>query len=205
MMFENIANIVSVPISLGGDNADNYVDNVVVNTKPDLESVVIYVNSKPHIEAKNEKVMFGPDVSFKNGKTYVRAYYLGSSTRIGEEGNIFTPELGYLDNHIRIVEYDHSGAETVIFNKTINFMNPVVEMLQEILNEMTSCSSLYSEECLLNHLKKIEKVKENKYCPIDGFTSITFEDDVTNKTVVFNFRDLHRFGGEVEMSGISYF
>jgi hypothetical protein len=109
---------------------------------------------------------------------YIHGFYYGSSTRISEKGNIYTPQTGFKIKKIKIIEYDNEGNNKIILEKIIDF--------KEIAETEF----------------KISLLSENFICSQLEFNKYSFRENEYYFTI--NFRHLYRFNNQVEISSISY-
>lgn len=168
--------------------------------------ITMFINSKKYISGNiNSNSLFDNISRKKTGETTIRGQYYGSGTRINECGSVYRPHVGFLDMHIKIVEYTPEGEVIEIFDKIINFKEHTKKLIVKQIEEISvyEMSKEDHEYHIKNLLEKISNVDTGTYCPINDFSKIPIEHNGVN--FVFRFRQLHRFDNEVEISGVSFF
>lgn len=173
----------------------------------DIQSsyITMFINSKKYIGGNiNSNSFFDNICRKKTGETKISGQYYGSGTRINECGSVYKPRVGFLDMHIKIVEYTPEGEVIEILNKIINFKEHSKKLIVKEIEEISvyRMSKEDNEHHIKNLLEKISNVDTGTYCPINDFSKITIEHNGVN--FVFRFRQLHRFDNEVEISGVSF-
>ncbi len=136
-------------------------------------------------------------------RTTIRGSYYGSSSRIDPAGNVFTPEEGYNTVLLRVVEVSTLLADLTIFDGILNIQDFCVSVVEKNLSDLEKLR--FSEEVLAPlraaNQEEIKQIKEGKSCPLGGLSKMPLGGE---REVTVFFRDLHRFGGCVEIAGISY-
>jgi len=93
----------------------------------------------------------------------------------------------------------------VIYDGTPDIKAYCVSLLESKHKDFAAFSHCFSEEELgkfeETHLAQIQEVNEGKYCPLSGMDRMVVG---TERNTTLFFRDLHRWGGRVEISGVSY-
>ena len=159
---------------------------------------IFYVNGKRYLS--------GP-TSSTGGTTRIMGSYFGSSTRIGtlDSGEVFSPgsNTPYPECHIRIVEVGNDGIENIVYEGIPDIKSYCISLI-ESEDKILSLLELSEEEITRfkeDKLKQILEVNAGTYCPLGGFHKMKLDSE---QSVSLMFRDLHRWGGCVEISGFSY-
>lgn len=167
--------------------------------------ITIFINSKKYISGNiNTNSSFNNVSRKKTGETRICGQYYGSGTRINECGNVYRPHVGFLDMHIKILEYTPEGEVIVIFDKIINFKEYCKKLISKEKESLYSYTLSKKEKKynIKNLAKKISNINRDIYCPINDFTKIIVEHN--GREFLFSFRQLYRFNNEVEISGVSF-
>lgn len=160
-----------------------------------MSQTICYIDGKQYLRGTT---------SSTSVETRIMGSYFGSGTRLGEVGEVFSPgsQIPYPEHHIRIVEVGTDGIENIVYEGIPDIKSFCISLF-ETENE-TSLPVKFSEQEIAklkdDKLKKIEKIKEGTYCPLSIFHMMK----VGERNVSLMFRDLHRWGGKVEISGFSY-
>ena len=165
------------------------------------------LNGKEYLSS--ECNLHSEDKPFESG--HVSGNYYGSSTRIAG-GEIWHPQRGYLTLRISI---QYKLPEDLdwrnIFDEDVNFCEESVraEELQyaqwidfEKSNDMVDEIEANIQSLIDNKNLVIERIRAGTICNFQSGSKITLRNDTYE--VILNFRDLHRFECEVQISGCSY-
>lgn len=170
---------------------------------PRVRSVGMFIDGKEYLYGSFDDKLI-TNLTQSASKTSLRGSYFGSGTRINEAGTIWSPRTGYQDKHIRIVEVNHDSTETVVFDGILNLMEFSLKLL---LKEKDMLAKHHEtpeqiEEYNAFYEEKIKKICSHEDCLINDFS--TFEIPVGESVIIFGFRQLHRFGDDIEISYVKY-
>lgn len=145
-----------------------------------------------------------------DGVTRIMGRYFGSSSRINEIGEVYKPDTAtpYPDLHIRVVE-EIAGVETAIYDGVFNAMEHCIEVVEgqtaHFITFFNNCNSDDKEKMIQSAIERGEeskaKIRAGTSCPLQTMSTMTL---TYSRNVTLHFRDLHRFGGAVEIAGVSY-
>lgn len=176
-----------------------------LDSKSNSGHITMFINSKKYISGNiNTNSSFNHVSRKKTGETSICGQYYGSGTRINECGNVYRPQVGFLDMHIKILEYTPEGEVIIIFDKIINFKEYCKKLFSKEKESLISYPISKKDKTynIKNLTKKISYINRDIYCPINDFTKIIVEEN--SREFVFSFRQLYRFNNEVEISGVSF-
>lgn len=179
-----------------------------------MAEIMLNLNDELYLSSKNNTLIDKPNYkpNYKPLESgYIMGSYYGSSSRI-EGGEIWNPTSGYAKLFIRIlVNIPEESKIHVIFEQYVDFVEECVK-----LEELKSISSMKLEKFLAEKEERepsFQKLLENKNKVIEGIragitcnaitgTKIVLKNELYE--VVLFLRDLHRFEGEVQISGCRY-
>lgn len=137
--------------------------------------------------------------------------YYGSSTRI-DGGEIWHPTKGYLNQNVHIqVKLSDKSDWITIFNQYVNFCEEFVKIKQHENNDLVEFEKKIADtegrnpnitDIMDDTEQNIQKIRSGESCDICFGSKITLRNDLYE--VVLHLRDLHRFEGEVQISGCTY-
>lgn len=164
-------------------------DFLCINADKAKPMVIVYIDGHMYMKKPLEII---------DDKVTIRGSYYGSSTRIGEAGEVYNKKLTpqYPDKKIVIEEVYPDKLPVLVFSGTFNVLDYCISIasLQKLI-----FPDIKEHESID---KQITQIYEGTYCPIDNFSPEFVLDSSINLTL--RFRYLHRFGDIVEISTVSY-
>lgn len=176
-----------------------FIRFIIINNHKIAYSITATM-TQTHIRVNSILYICGPT---RPGITRIFGKYYGSSTRIGSIGEVYSPgsETPYPDVHLQIVEVSESGVENVVFDATFN----VKDFCISLVTEMQVQESFFSKEDMAkiqeHQQHNVDKIRAGTYCPLGEFDKMKLPGE---HNVTVYFRALHRLGGNVEISSVSY-
>lgn len=139
-----------------------------------------------------------------------RAYgkYFGSSTRI-PGGEIWHPSTGYNSLQIAVEIKLENDNWIRVFDEVINFQDKILhQFIENNDKELQMCMEFCNpspdelEKMEQNKNIKIQEILNGILCEFNSLSNIQVSNDHCKLNL--SLRDLHRFEGEVQISGFSY-
>lgn len=137
--------------------------------------------------------------------------YYGSSTRI-DGGEIWNPTDGYLNKNVSIqIKISDNSEWVTIFDQNVNFCEEIIKIKKQEINELLEFEKNIAisqgrnpeiDDIITYSQQNIQKISNGESCDICFGSKITLKNDLYE--VILYLRELHRFSGEVQISGCSY-
>lgn len=138
-----------------------------------------------NMDEYKDEILFCKSGNLELDKYDYQHKYFGSSTRLGEEFEIFNPENGY-----KYLKFKIKINGNIVFEENINF---------KVLNQ--EYLKIKSENYCENSIDEIrDSIKSDRACIFNNYTNILIKHKYID--IKFSFRDLHRFNYSVEVCGI---
>jgi hypothetical protein len=165
------------------------------------------LNGEEYLSSVNDRS--NTNNPFESG--HISGIYFGSSTRISG-GEIWHPQKGYLPQRISIqTKLPEESTWKTLFEQDVDFLEESIK-LEEIDSNMwfefqkkiaqEKGKEFDTKKFIENKNKTIEGIRTGTICKLCSGTKITIKNE--SYEVILFFRDLHRYEGEVQISGCRY-
>jgi hypothetical protein len=164
------------------------------------------LDDNEYLSSANDGVNF--DNPLESG--HIHGNYYGSSTRISG-GEIWHPQRGYIGRKISIqVKLSEDKEWSTIFEKYVNFQEESIKYEDiksakwiNVKNQILAEGKEPETEKFVRYKNKtIQGIRDGTICNIRTGSKITISNESFEVTLFF--RDLHRYEGEVQISGCGY-
>jgi hypothetical protein len=169
--------------------------------------IQVYLNGKEYLSSTIHKVQFNNPL--KSG--CVQGFYYGSSTRLNG-GEIWHPQNGYSTLRILVQVLPFEESEwVIIYDQDVDFKQEAIKFAQ-IQNKMNIEFEKLISKSIGNEID-IKNLIKNNDLTIQGISSGTVCNLFTGSEIILTneqyevtlfLRDLHRYEGEVQISGLRY-
>lgn len=169
--------------------------------------IKLFLNGEEYMSSENEKS--NCNKLLESG--FIHGNYYGSSTCIiGKD--IWHPENGYSIIRISIqIKISEESDWLIIFDQNIDFCEESIKLIElqnlkliELEKNITNNDDKKQniQKLINNNNRFIDKIRSGIICNVSSGTKIIIKNDLYE--VILFFRDLHRFEGQVQISGCCY-